>query len=88
MKIKSLVLVLSAAGTFAIAQPAFAQMSTPIMAGGDAMMVSVPNDMLTVDSVNADADGFIVVHKVADGKSGAVIGHAAVTNRLRKNRLA
>lgn len=85
MKIKSLVLALSAAGTLAIAQPALAQMSMPIMAGGDAMMVSVPNDTLTVDSVNADADGFIVVHKVADGKPGAVIGHSAVTKGENKN---
>lgn len=84
MQIKVPALAFSIAGALAIAHPALAQ-TMPIIAGGDSMMVSVPNDMLTVDAVNADADGYIVVHKVDGGKPGAVIGHATVKKGENKN---
>ena len=50
----------------------------PITAGGDAMMVPSDTASLMVDTVDAQADGWIVVHAMADGKPGEVIGYAAV----------
>ena len=86
MKLTSLTLALSTVGALAIMQPALAQMSDmSIMAGGDAVTVAVPDDTLTIDSVTADADGYIVIHKVTDGKPGKVIGHADVKKGENKD---
>jgi hypothetical protein len=56
---------------------ALAQADTIIKAGDDST-VDTSTGTLTVKSVNAPKDGFLVVHVVADGKPGEVIGHAEV----------
>jgi hypothetical protein len=56
---------------------ALAQTDTIINAG-DESTVDTSTGTLTVKSVNAPKDGFLVVHVVTDGKPGAVIGHAEV----------
>jgi hypothetical protein len=56
---------------------ALAQTDTIINAG-DESTVDTSTGTLTVKSVNAPKDGFLVVHVMADGKPGEVIGHAAV----------
>lgn len=37
------------------------------------------SNTVTIDSVNADADGWIVIHAQADGKPGPILGFAPVT---------
>lgn len=52
--------------------------ATDMIKIGEAPTVDVSTGTLTVKSVNAPEDGFLVVHVMTDGKPGAVIGHAVV----------
>lgn len=71
MNFKTAILGVTAA-TF-MSTAAFADMS---VTGGDQ---DVSGGSVTASSIKADADGWLVVHRTADGaKPGPVIGHAAV----------
>ena len=69
-----------AAAFAALTLPAAAQDS---MMSGEGFMTSeeamVDGSMLTLESVTAPQDGFLVIHAMEDGTFGAPIGHAPLT---------
>ena len=83
---KSLISLLASA-ICAVALPlgAGAQEKMPIMAGGPSMEVGVAGGKLMVDSVEAPAEGYVVVHMMTDDKPGDVIGYAPVKSGENKN---
>jgi hypothetical protein len=66
--------------TEAMTEPAMTE--DAMMKGADSVAVSDQklgsDNSLVVDKVMASADGWIVIHADANGKPGAVLGHAAV----------
>jgi hypothetical protein len=74
-----------AAVAVALGVSAGAESKTPIMAGGASMEVGVNNGMLVVDSVEAPADGYVVVHVMMGDKPGEVLGYAPVKTGENKN---
>jgi hypothetical protein len=78
---------LFASAICAVALPlgAGAQEKMPIMVGGPSMEVGAAGGKLMVDSVEAPAEGYVVVHMMTDDKPGEVIGYAPVKSGENKN---